>query len=230
MCEKCGYISCLCYIIASHLPECKFRSAATGVAIGCSCEWPRDVCPTCDPCTCKELKEKEKRDKMSKTSETSEINPETLIKSAAQLRTLADEISAQATALKLKDWHKKFVWEIVPNNADVVLCLKITINSEQWDTDLSKYGIGSPFCSMLIKTYNLVFMQFETDHIMHLKWFPDCSDEQWSNFFELMMLPELAHLFDNKEFRKILKEKMQHIMRNWKRFHELETRGIEIPF
>lgn len=49
-CDKCGYLACVCAIERRHAKDCKFRRAATGIAI--ACEHGRDVCPSCDPCTC----------------------------------------------------------------------------------------------------------------------------------------------------------------------------------
>lgn len=41
--------------VQDHDEDCKFRIAATcSVAIECDCELKRDVCPVCDPCTCKD--------------------------------------------------------------------------------------------------------------------------------------------------------------------------------
>lgn len=48
----CGHIVCVCHIIQVHVEGCHYRLATTGVAI--ECEHGFDVCPTCDPCTCKE--------------------------------------------------------------------------------------------------------------------------------------------------------------------------------
>lgn len=55
-CEQCGHLSCVCRIIESHEERCPFRLAAT-CAVGIECEHGRDVCPTCDPCTCESTDE-----------------------------------------------------------------------------------------------------------------------------------------------------------------------------
>lgn len=55
-CARCGTIKLIgrpcevCAIKKAHAPGCTYRRAAEGVAI--ACEHGRDVCPTCDPCTC----------------------------------------------------------------------------------------------------------------------------------------------------------------------------------
>lgn len=50
-CKTCKHIACVCTILSSHEPECKFRKAATCV-VGIECEHNRDCCFICDPCTC----------------------------------------------------------------------------------------------------------------------------------------------------------------------------------
>ncbi len=50
-CSKCGHIACVCQIRRDHVESCRFRISAT-CAVGIECEHGRDVCPTCDPCTC----------------------------------------------------------------------------------------------------------------------------------------------------------------------------------
>lgn len=50
----CGHIACVCHILEEHVQGCLYRLAATGVAL--ECEHGRDVCPRCDPCTCKSVK------------------------------------------------------------------------------------------------------------------------------------------------------------------------------
>lgn len=52
-CDTCGHIACVCAIRAHHQEDCRFRIAAAG-SVGIACEHERDVCPICDPCTCKE--------------------------------------------------------------------------------------------------------------------------------------------------------------------------------
>lgn len=49
----CGLIYCVCNQVRNHKPECRFRRAMT-CAIPISCYHEHDVCPECDPCTCKE--------------------------------------------------------------------------------------------------------------------------------------------------------------------------------
>jgi len=50
-CNVCGFLACVCDIIANHEEGCKYRVSAT-CAVGIECEHGRDVCPKCDPCTC----------------------------------------------------------------------------------------------------------------------------------------------------------------------------------
>lgn len=52
-CPKCKHISCVCEILTAHKKGCSFRLAST-CAIPIECDHGFDVCPTCDPCTCKE--------------------------------------------------------------------------------------------------------------------------------------------------------------------------------
>ena len=51
-CGVCLYFDCVCEIRRQHRDGCKFRAAAT-CPVGIACEHGVDVCPTCDPCTCK---------------------------------------------------------------------------------------------------------------------------------------------------------------------------------
>jgi hypothetical protein len=51
-CAECGFIECVCAIVAEHGVECTFRFSAT-CPIPIACEHGFDVCPVCDPCTCK---------------------------------------------------------------------------------------------------------------------------------------------------------------------------------
>jgi hypothetical protein len=52
-CSKCGHLACVCKIIAAHPdPKCDFRFSAT-CAVPVECKHGYDVCPICDPCTCK---------------------------------------------------------------------------------------------------------------------------------------------------------------------------------
>jgi len=52
-CTKCGHFACVCDVMAQHEPDCKYRRAmCSSVAIECD-EHDIDVCPGCDPCTCK---------------------------------------------------------------------------------------------------------------------------------------------------------------------------------
>lgn len=51
----CDMIECVCAFARGHEKLCRFRVALT-CAIGFSCkEHGFDVCPVCDPCTCKVL-------------------------------------------------------------------------------------------------------------------------------------------------------------------------------
>ncbi len=52
-CKTCKHIACVCNIQKNHGEACRFRIAATCPA-GIACDHGRDVCPICDPCTCKE--------------------------------------------------------------------------------------------------------------------------------------------------------------------------------
>lgn len=52
-CGACGHLACVCNIIAAHPdPKCRFRVSST-CAVPVECEHGFDVCPTCDPCTCR---------------------------------------------------------------------------------------------------------------------------------------------------------------------------------
>ena len=42
----------VCTTKETHNPECKFLRAIT-CPVGIECEHGYDVCPSCDPCTCK---------------------------------------------------------------------------------------------------------------------------------------------------------------------------------
>lgn len=53
-CFKCNFLSCVCDIINTHDVDCKFRKSAT-CTVAIECKHGYDVCPTCDPCTCKKL-------------------------------------------------------------------------------------------------------------------------------------------------------------------------------
>ena len=50
-CLKCQHFACVCEILVTHKPDCKFLKAAT-CSIAIECEHGYDVCPECDPCTC----------------------------------------------------------------------------------------------------------------------------------------------------------------------------------
>lgn len=52
-CKACGHLACVCEVLADHREGCAFRRAAT-CAVGIECPHGRDVCPTCDPCTCED--------------------------------------------------------------------------------------------------------------------------------------------------------------------------------
>lgn len=53
-CETCGHIACVCDVIRDHPnPDCRFRRSTT-CPIPVACDHGFDVCPECDPCTCKE--------------------------------------------------------------------------------------------------------------------------------------------------------------------------------
>jgi hypothetical protein len=50
-CQRCRHFACICYLLDTHNPNCPHRIAAT-CAAPIACEHGRDVCLTCDPCTC----------------------------------------------------------------------------------------------------------------------------------------------------------------------------------
>lgn len=50
----CGFISCVCKILAEHAVDCKYRISAT-CAVPIECEHGCDVCSYCDACTCKKM-------------------------------------------------------------------------------------------------------------------------------------------------------------------------------
>lgn len=58
-CKKCGHLACICKILAEHEKGCSYRFAAV-CAVPIECEHGYDVCPTCDPCTCKKQQSKTK--------------------------------------------------------------------------------------------------------------------------------------------------------------------------
>ena len=48
----CGMIECVCSTAKVHAEDCRFRKALLcPVSIECEHGW--DVCPKCDPCTCR---------------------------------------------------------------------------------------------------------------------------------------------------------------------------------
>lgn len=56
-CKECKHLACVCDIIAKHSEDCKFRKSST-CAIPIECQHGFDVCPECDPCTCKPMETK----------------------------------------------------------------------------------------------------------------------------------------------------------------------------
>jgi len=49
----CRMIECVCAMARQHKSKCAFRKALT-CAVGIACDdHDREVCPICDPCTCK---------------------------------------------------------------------------------------------------------------------------------------------------------------------------------
>ena len=52
----CELISCVCVEARVHRENCPYRGAMT-CAVPIECDHGYDVCPKCDPCTCKELSE-----------------------------------------------------------------------------------------------------------------------------------------------------------------------------
>lgn len=52
-CDICGFFDCVCEVRVMHDENCPFRRAIT-TSIGIECDHGYDVCPRCDPCTCKE--------------------------------------------------------------------------------------------------------------------------------------------------------------------------------
>lgn len=55
-CKTCNYISCICSVVKGHEMGCTYRSAVC-CPVGIECEHGYDVCPICDPCTCKTVRE-----------------------------------------------------------------------------------------------------------------------------------------------------------------------------
>lgn len=53
-CPTCQHFACVCEIKALHREGCKYRIAAAG-SVPIECDHGYDVCPICDPCTCREL-------------------------------------------------------------------------------------------------------------------------------------------------------------------------------
>lgn len=51
-CPDCHHFACVCQIKAEHERQCKYRIASVG-SVAIECEHGYDVCPICDPCTCK---------------------------------------------------------------------------------------------------------------------------------------------------------------------------------
>lgn len=51
-CDKCGHLACVCAVKVKHEPDCLYRKSVT-CPVGVECEHGYDVCPICDPCTCK---------------------------------------------------------------------------------------------------------------------------------------------------------------------------------
>lgn len=51
-CKGCGYFACVCKIRAEHSRTCRYLIAAL-CPVGIACDHGFDVCPICDPCTCK---------------------------------------------------------------------------------------------------------------------------------------------------------------------------------
>ena len=53
----CGFINCICGFKTNHKPTCKFRKAIA-CRVPIECKHGYDVCPICDPCTCRNKKPK----------------------------------------------------------------------------------------------------------------------------------------------------------------------------
>ena len=51
-CPDCKHFACVCKVINEHKQDCKFRIATAG-SVAIECDHGYDVCPICDPCTCK---------------------------------------------------------------------------------------------------------------------------------------------------------------------------------
>lgn len=50
-CATCGQCPCCCGVRRNHAEWCRLRRAIE-CPVAIECEHGRDVCPTCDPCTC----------------------------------------------------------------------------------------------------------------------------------------------------------------------------------
>lgn len=51
-CKVCGFICCICQVQKEHEPGCTYRLSMQ-CPVGIECDHGYDVCPICDPCTCK---------------------------------------------------------------------------------------------------------------------------------------------------------------------------------
>lgn len=53
----CDQIACICTKAREHKKTCRYRKSLT-CPVPIECEHGFDVCPICDPCTCKKAKKK----------------------------------------------------------------------------------------------------------------------------------------------------------------------------
>jgi hypothetical protein len=53
-CSTCGYANCICQVRKEHVEGCQYLTSMR-CPVGIECEHGYDVCPLCDPCTCKEI-------------------------------------------------------------------------------------------------------------------------------------------------------------------------------
>lgn len=107
--------------MSNHVPECKFRIAASG-PIAIECEHGYDCCPKCDPCTCPKEEEKlnDELDPKAMKSLADQLD-----ETSEELRKKADEINHdraytilnnETDGLLTSSWYKHFNWEWVDIN------------------------------------------------------------------------------------------------------------------
>ena len=85
MCAKCGHIECICAIKEQHDANCRFRISAS-CAVPVECEHGYDVCPICDPCTCRSEVASEVQMRVWQVNEFDVIAGATFLKAARAAR------------------------------------------------------------------------------------------------------------------------------------------------